>query len=136
MQSRNADCLGKFPMARLVLLTAGFTAVGIAAAILLAPEAFYASYGISLGHNVNLANELKAPMGLLVSAGLLMLAGQISGIIFIFGMDFFRTESGSMTPFLVVLIALSFLNIGLSFVLKESGLIGVEHERKKRGENL
>ena len=80
--------------------------------------------------------EVSYPSPEATSQGLLMLAGQISGIIFIFGMDFFRTESGSMTPFLVVLIALSFLNIGLSFVLKESGLIGVEHERKKRGENL
>ena len=52
-----------------------------------------------------------------------MLSGQISGIIFIFGMDYFRTQSGSMTPFLIFLIALSLINILLSFRLKESKLI-------------
>ena len=77
MQSRKANYFNKFPTARLVLLVAGFTAICIAAAILLAPEAFYASYGISLAQNVNLANELKAPTGLLVAAGLLMLAGAV-----------------------------------------------------------
>jgi hypothetical protein len=75
MQSRKANYFNKSPVARLVLLIAGFSAVGIAAAILLAPEAFYASYGIALAGDINLANELKAPMGLLVAAGLLMLAG-------------------------------------------------------------
>lgn len=77
MQSRKANYFSKFPLARLVLMIAGFSAVGIAAAILFAPEPFYASYGISLGQDVNLANELKAPMGLLVAAGLLMLAGAV-----------------------------------------------------------
>ena len=77
MQSRKANYFRKFPVARPVLLLAGFTAIGIAAAILLAPEAFYASYGISLAQDINLANELKAPMGLLVAAGLLMLAGAV-----------------------------------------------------------
>jgi len=58
-----------------------------------------------------------------------MLAGQISGIIFIFGMDFFRTASGSMTPFLVVLIGLAALNIVFSLMLKESLMIGAVDER-------
>jgi hypothetical protein len=49
-----------------------------------------------------------------------MLSGQIAGIIFIFGMDYFRTESGSMTPFLIVLIGLSIFNILLSLMLTES----------------
>ena len=77
MQSRKANYFNQFPVARVVLLLAGFTAVGIPTAILLAPDAFYASYGISLGQDVNLANEMKAPMGLLVAAGLLMLAGAV-----------------------------------------------------------
>ena len=77
MQSRKANYFNKFPLARIVLLIAGFSAVVIAAAILLAPDAFYSSYGISLADDINLANELKAPMGLLVAAGLLMLAGAV-----------------------------------------------------------
>ena len=52
-----------------------------------------------------------------------MLSGQIAGIIFILGMDYFRTESGSMTPFLIVLIGLSLVNILLSLLLKESKMI-------------
>ena len=64
--------------------------------------------------------EVSSPAPEATSQGLLMLAGQISGIIFIFGMDFFRTASGSMTPFLWVLIALAVLNIVFALMLKES----------------
>jgi len=60
---------------RLVLLIAGIVAIGIAAAILFAPEGFYAAYGIEVAGNTNLTNELKAPAGVLFVAGLLMLAG-------------------------------------------------------------
>ena len=49
-----------------LLLTSGLLAAGIAATILFAPDAFYASYGIDIGSNVNLANELKAPAGVLL----------------------------------------------------------------------
>jgi hypothetical protein len=51
------------------------------------------------------------------------MAGQIAGIIFIFGMDFLRRESGSMTPFLLVMMALASVNILLTLNLKESGMI-------------
>jgi MFS family permease len=70
------------------------------------------------------AAEISYPSPEATSQGVLMLSGQIAGIIFIFGMDYFRTESGSMTPFLIVLIGLSFFNIVLSLWLKESKLIG------------
>ena len=70
--------------------------------------------------------EVSYPAPEATAQGLLMLAGQISGIIFIFGMDFFRTASGSMTPFLGVLIALAVLNIVFSLMLKESPMIGAE----------
>ena len=69
------------------------------------------------------AAEVSYPSPEATSQGVLMLSGQISGIIFIFGMDYFRTQSGSMTPFLIFLIALSLINILLSFMLKESKLI-------------
>ena len=70
--------------------------------------------------------EISYPAPEATSQGLLMLAGQISGIIFIFAMDFFRDESGSMTPFLIVLIGLSLLNIVLSMILKESKMMAGE----------
>lgn len=60
---------------KLVLLISGTVAVGIAVTILFAPEGFYAAYGIELAGNTNLTNELKAPAGVLLIAGLLMLAG-------------------------------------------------------------
>ena len=60
---------------KLLLLVSGTVAAGIAIAILLAHDAFYASYGIELAGNTNLTNELKAPAGVLFIAGLIMLAG-------------------------------------------------------------
>ncbi len=46
------------------------------------------------------------------------------------GMDFFRTASGSMTPFLGVLIALAVLNIVFSLMLEESPMIGAVDEKQ------
>ena len=69
------------------------------------------------------AAEASYPSPEATSQGVLMLSGQIAGIIFILGMDYFRTESGSMTPFLIVLIGLSLVNILLSLLLKESKMI-------------
>jgi hypothetical membrane protein len=54
---------------------AGVTALGIGLAILTAPHAFYASYGISLGADVNLLSELRAPASGLAALGALMLMG-------------------------------------------------------------
>ena len=55
------------------------------------------------------------------SNGLLILMGQISGILFIFGMDAFKSPAnGSMTVSLVVLVVLMVLSIVLSLWLKES----------------
>jgi MFS family permease len=63
-----------------------------------------------------------APEG--TSNGLLLLMGQISGIIFIFGMDSFKSPStGSMTPSLVVLIGLMVLSLLLGTRLRESTLL-------------
>ncbi len=67
--------------------------------------------------------EITYPAPEATSQGLLTLAGQISGIIFIFGMDMFRTDSGSMTPFLLVMMALAFFNIILALNLGESRMI-------------
>jgi cyanate permease len=55
------------------------------------------------------------------SNGLLLLMGQISGIIFIIGMDSFRSPAtGSMTPSLVMLMGLMVLSIILATRLRES----------------
>jgi cyanate permease len=64
-----------------------------------------------------------APEG--TTNGLLLLAGQISGIIFILGMDGFKApDTGSMTASLVVLIGLLILGVLLATRLRESTLIG------------
>ncbi len=60
-----------------------------------------------------------APEG--TSNGLLLLMGQISGILFIFGMDSFKSPAtGSMTLPLVVLIGLMVLSLLLSTRLREA----------------
>jgi MFS family permease len=63
-----------------------------------------------------------APEG--TSNGLLLLMGQISGILFILGMDSFKDPAtGSMTTSLLVLAGLMILGILLSTRLKESELL-------------
>jgi cyanate permease len=63
-----------------------------------------------------------APEG--TSNGLLLLMGQISGIIFIFAMDGFRSpETGSMTSSLVVLIGLMALSLLLCTRLGEATVL-------------
>ncbi len=66
---------GKLYGSRSILALAGLIAVAIAATILFAPGAFYAGYGIELSGNPTLANELKAPSGMLLVTGLIMFAG-------------------------------------------------------------
>lgn len=58
-----------------LLLGSGLIAVGVATIILFAPGDFYAGYDIDISSNVSLVNELKAPAGVLLIAGLLMLVG-------------------------------------------------------------
>ena len=62
-------------VARQLLVVSGLVAVAIAGMILVAPVTFYASYGIDLGGNIALTNELRAPAGMLLAAGVLMLVG-------------------------------------------------------------
>ena len=75
MTFRTLTLFRSLSVARLFLLASGLIAVAIAATILFAPDAFYAGYGIRVAGNASLANELKAPAGALLAAGLLMLAG-------------------------------------------------------------
>ncbi len=63
-----------------------------------------------------------APEG--TSNGMLILMGQISGIVFIFGMDAFKSPvTGSMNLPLIVLIGLLVLSLLISLKLKESKLL-------------
>ena len=65
---------------------------------------------------------LPAPEG--TSNSLLLVMGQFSGIIFIFGMDAFKSPSGSMTVSLLVILALTVASVVLSLFLKESPIHG------------
>lgn len=99
-----------------LLLASGLLATAIAATILFAPDAFYSGYGIEIGTNVSLANEMKAPMGMLFLAGVFILVGA------------FRAEFA--VPSLTV-ATITFLSFGLSRVVSmaidgmpDSGLVG------------
>jgi hypothetical protein len=71
--------------------------------------------------------EITYPTPEGTSNGLLILMGQISRIIFIFGMDTFNSPgSGSITLSLVALIVLIVLSLILSFLLKESKTLLIE----------
>jgi len=63
--------------------------------------------------------ELAHPAPESTAQGLLLLGGQISGIIFIFGMDYVRASTGSMQPFLIAFIALTAINALLALRLSE-----------------
>ncbi|MCP4757781.1 MAG: major facilitator superfamily domain-containing protein 7 [Proteobacteria bacterium] len=66
-----------------------------------------------------------APEG--TSNGLLVMSGQLSGIIFIFGMDMFKDpETGSMTAVLLFLLGLKLVNVILSSRLVDSEIIDEE----------
>lgn len=60
---------------KVALGLAGFTALAIGLVILIAPHAFYASYGITLGDDASLLSELRAPGASLAGFGLLMVIG-------------------------------------------------------------
>lgn len=68
--------------------------------------------------------EITYPVSEGTSNGFILLAGQISGIAFIFGMDSFKSPiSGSMTIPLTFLIILMAIATAVSFKLKESKLL-------------
>lgn len=60
---------------KIALGISGVTAVSVGGFIMAAPQAFYASYGITLGNNASLLSELRAPASGLFALGFLMLAG-------------------------------------------------------------
>lgn len=60
---------------KMALGVSGLTSAGIGIFILVAPHAFYASYGIALGDDASLLSELRAPAAGLATLGGLMLMG-------------------------------------------------------------
>jgi cyanate permease len=75
--------------------------------------------------------EITYPTSEGTSNGMLLLMGQISGIAFIFSMDFFKSaETGSMTRPLVILIALMTMGLLVSTRLKESSMMSKESVHK------
>ena len=60
---------------KLMLGIAGTAAVGIGGMIVAVPRTFYATYGIDLGADPSLVNELRAPGANLAALGLIVFAG-------------------------------------------------------------
>lgn len=116
MTSIAMKALARRNTARIVLLLSGLTAVVIAAMILLSPEVFYGSYGIQVRGNVALANELKAPAGALLLAGLVMIAGVFRSDLFVFAMG--------TAAFIYLSYGLSRLTSFLTDGIPNDGLIG------------
>ncbi|MFA5322673.1 MAG: MFS transporter, partial [Smithella sp.] len=67
--------------------------------------------------------EISYPAPEATSQGLLLLAGQISGIIFIFGMDILTAAGASKTPAMLVFLALMIANIFIIMKIKESKMV-------------
>jgi cyanate permease len=65
------------------------------------------------------------------SNGLLLMMGQISGIIFIFAMDAFKASDGSMTASLVMMIALMVVSILLGVFLREPKIFLTESVKEQ-----
>ncbi|MEO1553093.1 MAG: DUF4345 domain-containing protein [Pseudomonadota bacterium] len=61
------------------LACAGSVSALIGAAILLAPRTFFAANDIVLGADPNLMSEIRAPGGLLLVAGMIMIASGLTG---------------------------------------------------------
>jgi MFS family permease len=67
--------------------------------------------------------EITYPAPEATSQGLLMLAGQISGIIFIFGMDMLTPSGASKTPAMLIFLVLMIINVFIITRTKESKLV-------------
>jgi MFS family permease len=74
--------------------------------------------------------EISYPAPESTSQGIILMAGQVSGILFILGMDAFKsTVTGSMAGSMLVFIALTAIVIALTAFLDESEMIRSEAER-------
>ena len=77
--------------------------------------------------------EITTPTPEGTSNGLLILMGQISGIVFIFAMDAFKSsQTGSMSTSLVVLIVMMALSIILGALLQEPKMFLTESDKTQK----
>ena len=67
--------------------------------------------------------EITYPAPEATSQGLLMLAGQISGIIFIFGIDKLMPSDASKTPAMLIFLTLMIINVFIILKTKESKMV-------------
>ena len=122
----------RVPFIILALAAATLGLVGIAFAVnysLLLLSAFVMGFFLlsagPIGFQYGAEITFPAPEG--TSNGMLLLMGQISGIIFILGMDSFKNpDTGSMTASLLVLSGLMVIGLLLSTRLTESTLLARE----------
>ena len=70
--------------------------------------------------------EISYPAPEATSQGLLLLAGQISGIIFIFGMDIMTAAGAPKTPAMLIFMVMMIINVLIVFRLNESKMIKTE----------
>lgn len=68
----------RYPLTRTVLSLAGIMALGIGGFVLFDPHGFFAQNGIVLGDDPNLLSEIRAPGGVLLAAGIIMIAGAVT----------------------------------------------------------
>jgi sugar phosphate permease len=112
----------------------GLTGITFATAywILLASGAAFGFFLLSAGPiGFQYGAEITFPSSEGTSNGMLILMGQISGIVCIFGMDSFKSAStGSMTKPLIVLMVFMLLSIFFSTRLKESTLLSRDKDQK------
>jgi MFS family permease len=74
--------------------------------------------------------EISYPAPESTSQGIILMAGQVSGILFILGMDAFKSSvTGSMAGSMLVFIALTVIVIALTAFLDESEMVRSEAER-------
>ena len=119
----------RVPFILLALAVSSLGLVGITFAtnyVLLLISAFIMGFFLlsagPIGFQYGAEIAYPAPEG--TSNGLLLLMGQISGIAFIFGMDFFKSpRNGSMTSSLLILTGLLILSFLLATRLRESKLL-------------
>ncbi|MDD3840478.1 MAG: MFS transporter [Clostridia bacterium] len=81
------------------------------------------------------AAEITSPVPETASNGMLMLSGQISGILFIYGLDLLKNKAtGSMTLPLSIIICLQVLAVAICATLKESNMMiqVIETDDKKQ----
>lgn len=119
----------RVPFIRIALLGATLGLIGISYAtsysIILLSGAILGFFLLSSGPiGFQYGAEITYPASEGSSNGLLLMMGQISGIAFIFGMDFFKSNvDGSMSKPLLVLIGLMIISLMVSFRLKESAIM-------------